>query len=175
MRQLLAHQAGLFTFDGQADRSVIADPDRLAAILARQKPAWEPGTRQGYHAITLGYYESELVRRIDSRHRTLGQFFQDEIATPLGIDFYIRLPESIPDSRLATLARPGFMAMRFGLPFRTRFVVLNPRSKLMRALAGSMLPHDEQHVYARNFEREIEPTVGTVFAANMSTAIHFRD
>jgi hypothetical protein len=39
------------------DRSIVADLDRLAAVLARQKPAWEPGTRQAYHALTLGFYE----------------------------------------------------------------------------------------------------------------------
>src|SRR5262245_42646286 len=107
VRQLLAHQAGLFTLDEPVDRTVVADLDRLAVILARQTPAWEPGTRQAYHAITLGFYESELLRRIDPRHRSLGQFFQDEIATPLGLDVYIRLPEEIPNSRLALIERPS--------------------------------------------------------------------
>ena len=97
MRQLLAHQAGLFAFDEPVDRSVVADPDQLAAVMARHKPAWEPGTRQAYHGLTLGFYEGELLRRVDPRHRTLGQFFQDEIATPLGEDFYIRLPEGDPE------------------------------------------------------------------------------
>ena len=96
IRQLLAHQAGLFALDEPVDRSLVADPDRLAVVLARQKPAWEPGTRQAYHAITLGFYEGELLRRVDPRHRSLGQFFQDEIASVLGEDVYIRLPESIP-------------------------------------------------------------------------------
>ena len=97
VRQLLAHQAGLFAFDEPVDRSVVADLDRLAVVLARQKPAWEPGTRQAYHAITLGFYEGELLRRVDPRHRSLGQFFQDEIATPLGEDVYIRLPGGDPE------------------------------------------------------------------------------
>ena len=107
VRQLLAHQAGLFALDEPVDRSVVADLDRLAVVLARQKPAWEPGTRQAYHAITLGFYEGELLRRVDPQHRSLGQFFQDEIASPLGLDVYIRLPEDIPNSRLATIAPPG--------------------------------------------------------------------
>jgi hypothetical protein len=47
-------------------------PDRLAAVLARQTPAWEPGTRQAYHGITIGFYESELLRRVDPGHRSLG-------------------------------------------------------------------------------------------------------
>ena len=105
VRQLLSHQAGLFALDERPVRSLVADPDRLAAVLARQKPAWPPGTRQAYHGITLGFYESELLRRVDPEHRTLGRFFQEEIATPLGLDFYIRLPEEIPDSRLAPLHR----------------------------------------------------------------------
>ena len=106
VRQLLAHQAGLYALDEPLDRSLVADLDRLAVVLARQKPAWEPGTRQAYHGITLGFYESELLRRIDPQHRSLGQFFQDEIASPLGLDVYIRLPEDIPNSRLATMTRP---------------------------------------------------------------------
>ena len=123
VRQLLAHQAGLFAFDEPVDRSVVADLDRLAVVLARQKPAWEPGTRQAYHAITLGFYEGELLRRVDPRHRSLGQFFQDEIATPLGEDVYIRLPEAIPNARLATLAPPSRIDMLVGFrPLRLMLV-----------------------------------------------------
>lgn len=164
VRQLLAHQAGLFAFDEQGDRSLVADLDRLAVVLARQKPAWEPGARQAYHAITLGYYESELLRRIDPQHRSLGQFFQDEIAAPLGIDFYIRLPESIPDSRLATLARPSLLAMLRGFGIRFFFTAFNRRSNISRALEGSMFPHDEQRIYARNFEMPSGGGVGTARA-----------
>src|SRR6185503_7795935 len=51
VRQLLAHQAGLFAFDETVDISTVADLDHLAEILARQTPAWRPGERQGYHAI----------------------------------------------------------------------------------------------------------------------------
>jgi CubicO group peptidase (beta-lactamase class C family) len=164
VRQLLAHQAGLFAFDEPVDKSVVADLDRLAVVLARQKPAWEPGTRQAYHAVTIGFYEGELLRRIDPQHRSLGQFFQDEIATPLGLDFYIRLPESIPDSRLAPLIDPSFGEMLFGFPIRMTPAVWNPRSNIRRALIGSELPHDEQHVYTRNLEIPAGGGVGTARA-----------
>src|SRR5512137_1419300 len=110
VRQLFSHQAGLFELDERPTRSLVADPDRLAVVLARQEPRWPAGTRQAYHAITLGFYQSELLRRVDPKHRTLGRFFQDELATPLELDFYIRLPEEIPDSRLAPLHRPRRMA-----------------------------------------------------------------
>jgi CubicO group peptidase (beta-lactamase class C family) len=167
VRQLLGHQAGLFAFDEPVDRTVVADLDRLAMVMARQKPEWEPGTRQAYHAISLGFYEGELMRRVDPLHRTLGQFFQDEIATPLGLDVYIRLPESIPNSRLATLAQPGRFDMVFGFPLRLTLDSMNPHSILYRALIsnpGTALPHDDQRIYARNLEVPSGGGVGTARA-----------
>lgn len=175
VRQLLSHQAGLFAFDEQGDRSLVANHDQLAVVLARQKPAWEPGTRQAYHAITLGYYENELLRRIDPEHRSLGQFFHAEIAVPLGLDFYIRLPESIPDSRLATLARPSWLAMLRGFGIGFLFVALNRRSNISRALVGSMFPHDEQHIYARNFEIPSGGGVGTARAIARAYSVFATD
>lgn len=164
VRQLLAHQAGLYALDQPIDRSLVADPDRLAVVLARQKPAWEPGTRQAYHAITLGFYEGELLRRIDPQQRSLGQFFQDEIATPLGLDVYIKLPEKIPNSRLATIAQPRFVDILFGFPLRFTLAVMNRRSKIVRALRGSELPHDEPRIYARSLEVPSGGAVGTARA-----------
>lgn len=164
VRQLLAHQAGLFACEEPMDKSLVADLDRLAAVIARQKPAWEPGTRQGYHAVMLGYYEGELLRRIDPQHRSLGQFFQDEIATPLGLDFYIRLPESIPDSRLAPLIDPSLTEMLMGFPIRMGLDLLSPHSKIRRSLAGSELAHDEKRIYPRNLEIPSGGGVGTARA-----------
>ena len=161
VRQLLAHQAGLFALDEPVTRELVGDLDRLAGVLARQKPAWPPGSRQAYHAITLGLYQGELLRRIDPRHRTLGQFFQDEIATPLGLDLYIRLPETIPNRRLATMAGATRLQLLTAVPWRLAFDVVNPHSNIVRALAGSMLPHDPSRVYARDFEMPSGGGVGT--------------
>ena len=162
VRQLLSHQAGLYALDQPLDRALVADLDRLAVVLARQTPAWEPGTRQAYHAITLGFYEGELLRRIDPEHRSLGEFFQDEIASPLGLEAYIRLPESIPNARLATIARPTFIQMARGFGLRFMIEALNRRSNITRALRGSELPHDPSRVYARNLE---VPSGGAVATA----------
>ena len=117
VRQLLSHQAGLSAIDEPLDLQALADLDRLAEILARQKPAWEPGTRHGYHAVSLGFYENELLRRVDPRRRSLGRFFSDEIAQPLGLEFYIGLPPKVPLSRMAALqftnplSRPAYLKM----------------------------------------------------------------
>ena len=103
IRQLLDHQAGLVWLDEELGIERLRDLDDVARVLARQKPAWVPGTRHGYHAMTVGLYMQEIVRRADPSHRTLGRFFREEIAAPLGLDFYIGLPPEIPNDRLATL------------------------------------------------------------------------
>jgi CubicO group peptidase (beta-lactamase class C family) len=162
VRQLLAHQAGLFAFDEPVDRSIVADLDRLAEVLARQKPRWEPGTRQAYHALTLGFYENELLRRVDPAHRSLGRFFHDEIATPLGEEVYLRLPESIPNSRLAPLAQPS---ARDGLTLLAmRLLAKNRWSNIYRALVvnpGTDVYLDAKRVYARDLEVPSGNGVGT--------------
>jgi CubicO group peptidase (beta-lactamase class C family) len=101
VRQLLAHEAGLAAVDRPLTAKLLADPDAVAAAIAPQRPAWTPGTRHGYHALSLGFYEGELIRRVDPQGRTLGRFFQDEIAAPLGIEFYFGVPASVPDDRIA--------------------------------------------------------------------------
>ena len=167
VRQLLAHQAGLFAFDEPVDKSVVADLDTLAVVMARQKPAWQPGARQAYHAITLGFYEGELMRRVDPQHRSLGQFFQEEIATPLALDCYIRLPEWIPNSRLATLAMPNPFSMLLRFPPRLTIASFNHRSNIYRALIanpGSEIVRDAKRIYRRNFEVPSGGGVGTARA-----------
>jgi CubicO group peptidase (beta-lactamase class C family) len=164
VRQLLAHQAGLFAFNEPVDARAVADLDRLAVILARQKPAWEPGTRQAYHAVSLGFYEGELMRRIDPRHRSLGQFFQDEIATPLALEVYIRLPETVPNARLASLSPPRAVDMLLRFPPQLVLDSINRRSVVYRSLIsnpGCAFVRDPAHVYVRNVEVPSGGAVGT--------------
>jgi CubicO group peptidase (beta-lactamase class C family) len=103
VRQLLSHQAGLVAIKPRLTLSDIADPDKLSTRIASQAPAWAPGTRHGYHAVTLGWYESELIRQADPQGRTVGRFFADEIAGPLELDFYIGLPKAVDRNRVARL------------------------------------------------------------------------
>ena len=101
VRQLLAHQSGLIALDQPVGAPELANYDALAEILARQRPAWPPGMRHGYHTLTLGWYQNELIRRTDPQHRSLGAFFRDEVAAPLKAEFYIGLPKCIEEQRLA--------------------------------------------------------------------------
>jgi CubicO group peptidase (beta-lactamase class C family) len=167
VRQLLAHQAGLFGFEAKVDRSVIADLDRLARVMEEEKAAWPPGDRQAYHAISLGFYEGELVRRVDPQHRSLGQVFQEEIATPLGEEFYIRLPDEIPNSRLAPLDMASPWKAMLGLPLPLTVAAMNPRSVLYHSLItnpGTLVPLEPERVYARNLEIPSGGGVGTARA-----------
>jgi CubicO group peptidase (beta-lactamase class C family) len=103
VRQLLAHQAGLVAVDQSLGVTELANHDALAEILARQKPAWLPGMKHGYHTLTLGWYQSELIRRVDPHGRSLGAFFRDEVAAPLHAEFHIGLPSHIDEQRLARI------------------------------------------------------------------------
>jgi CubicO group peptidase (beta-lactamase class C family) len=164
IRQLLAHQAGLFGFDEPVDREVVADLDRLAGVMARQRPAWEPGERQAYHAISLGFYQGELIRRVDPAHRTLGRVFNDEIAKPLGAEFYIGVPESIPDERIAPLEPPSTWKRLTSMPLAVTLAAMSRSSVLYRSLIanpGTGFYLDPERVVVRNLEVPSGGGVGT--------------
>jgi CubicO group peptidase (beta-lactamase class C family) len=103
VRQLLSHEAGLPWIDRRLDIRTLGDLDAMAEILAAQRPQWEPGARRGYHASSLGFYANELLRRADPKHRSLGEFFQQEIAATLGVAYHIGLPQEFPLRRLARI------------------------------------------------------------------------
>jgi CubicO group peptidase (beta-lactamase class C family) len=138
VRQLLGHEAGLVLLDEKLSIEKMRDLDHVARLLARQKPAWPPGTRHGYHAMTVGMYMQELIRHVDPAHRTLGRFFHEEIAEPLDLEFYIGLPRDIPDSRLAKfkpLSRARAILALGSTPPALIKKVLLPRSLLRRSLS----------------------------------------
>lgn len=167
VRQLLSHQAGLHAFHEKIDRDVIADPDRLAAIMAREKPEWPPGTRNAYHFLSLGFYESELLRRVDPAHRRLGQVFRDDIAVPLELEFHIGLPEDIPNNRLAPLTMAGLVKSILGYPMPMVLAMMKPWSATFRACLenpGASVMMDDERIYSRILEVPSGGGVGTARA-----------
>src|SRR5207249_11381580 len=112
-RHLLSHQSGLPAFDEPITVEQCHDADLVAARLAAQSPRWEPGTAHGYHAITYGWLVGEVVRRVSGR--TVGRFFADEVAEPLGLDTFVGLPPE-HEGRVATLLPMGLdrLAPGFG-------------------------------------------------------------
>ena len=101
---MLSHTAGLAGWDEPLEETDLFDHDKLVRLLAAQAPWWEPGTQSGYHADTQGYLLGEIVKRIDGR--TLGTFFAEEVAGPLGADFHIGTPAEC-DPRIARLISSG--------------------------------------------------------------------
>jgi CubicO group peptidase (beta-lactamase class C family) len=90
VRFLLSHQAGLPAVRKILPQDALYDWNAMCEALAAETPWWEPGTKHGYHALTYGFLVGELIRRIDGR--SVGGYFRDELALPLGLDFWIGLP-----------------------------------------------------------------------------------
>lgn len=104
VRHVMGHTSGLSGWEQPITATDLYDATAAADLLAQQAPWWTPGEGSGYHAITLGSLQGEIVRRVTGR--TLGQFFSDEVATPLGADFHIGFgPEH--DVRCGELIPPG--------------------------------------------------------------------
>ena len=166
VRQLLGHEAGLPVVDEPLDARLLADFDRLASAIARQRPLWEPGTRHGYHGVSLGWYEGELMRRLDPQRRTLGRFFAEEIAAPLGLEIYFGAPADLSRERLARIERiPRWKAvpqMR-DLPRPMALAMLNPRSLTFRTFANPRLrrPADLDRAEYRRVEFPAGGAIGT--------------
>jgi CubicO group peptidase (beta-lactamase class C family) len=104
VRWLLCHKAGLPTVDAKLTAEEVFAWDPVIHALEVQAPYWEPGTAHGYHAITYGYLVGEVVRRISGK--SLGTFWQEEIAQPLGLEFWIGLPPE-QEHRVAPLVGMG--------------------------------------------------------------------
>ncbi len=88
---LLCHRAAMFGFKGGIPQGSFQDWDQFVEQLQSQTPYSKPGISQGYHALTFGWLVGELIRRVDGR--SVGQYFREEIAAPLKIDFHIGLAE----------------------------------------------------------------------------------
>lgn len=100
---LMSHSAGLSGWAETITTETLYDWEKATSLLAAQAPFWEAGTAPGYHALTQGYLVGEVVRRITGK--SLGTVFREEIAEPLGADFWIGLPAS-EDHRVAELLPP---------------------------------------------------------------------
>ena len=104
VRQVLSHQAGLPLVEGEFTLETALAWDPVVERLARQAPLWPPGSTHGYHMRTYGWLVGELIRCATGS--TVGQFLRDEIAGPLGLDFWVGLPEE-HEPRVARLVPPA--------------------------------------------------------------------
>ncbi|MDT4918366.1 MAG: hypothetical protein QOH89_3066 [Pseudonocardiales bacterium] len=163
VRQLLAHEAGLAVIDTRLRAATLSDLDALAEILAAQPPGWEPGSGHGYHAVSLGFYQNELARRVDPQHRTIGRILAEEFAAPLGLSFHIGLPDSVDLDDVAVLGRLGLRgAVRQlpGVPWALARRLANKRSPVARSLANPALAKAERFTQRHVLAPEIPSSNG---------------
>ncbi|GAA2133498.1 serine hydrolase domain-containing protein [Kitasatospora kazusensis] len=126
VRWLLSHQAGLPALDVPLRVEDVIAWEPAAAAVAAQAPAWEPGTAHGYHPYTFGWLVGEVVRRADGR--SVGRYFAEEVAGPLGLDLWIGLPAVVRPrvGRLVDLPAPEAAQLGpNGMKIRPRPAVVN--------------------------------------------------
>ena len=181
VRWLLCHKGGLAYVDSPLELHDLLAWDPAVEALAAMSPLWEPGTAHGYHAVTYGWLVGEVIRRITGK--SLGTYFAEEVAGPLGLEFWIGLPveqqarvapltnrglrrvEHPADAAAAAAAAPGMAAENpmvdpaepaGGLAEMVE-QLLGPDSTLIRALGGSVsLPLVGEGVFNRTEVRAAE-------------------
>jgi CubicO group peptidase (beta-lactamase class C family) len=173
VRWLLCHKAGLPHIDAPLGLDELLAWDPAVEALAAMAPVWRPGTAHGYHAVTYGWLVGEVIRRITGK--SVGVFFADEVAGPLGLEFWIGLPDE-QQARVAPLTNRGLPRAGsaagaaaggngagahddggFGGLVETVEQLLGPDSLLIRALSGSTaLPFVGDGVFNRREVRAAE-------------------
>lgn len=122
VRMMLDHSAGVPVLREKLKEDGVYDWQYMCERLAAEKPFWRPGERNGYHGLTFGWTVGELVRRASGK--SLGTYFRENVAEPLGIDFWIGLPEEM-EPRVAPMifrrhqpgdAQPPFLEVGLNQP-----------------------------------------------------------
>jgi CubicO group peptidase (beta-lactamase class C family) len=165
VRQVLNHRAGLPGLRQRLKAESFYNWDYIVSLLSVERPFWEPGTRHGYHAFTFGWLVGEVIRRITGK--SVGAYFRDELARPLGLDCHIGL-SAADDARCAEIRQaPPPPAGEFNLfeyatknrDSLTAQVFLNPsnglRSEVVnsRGWRGAEIPAANAHTTARALAR----------------------
>ncbi len=142
VKMLLNHQSGLAALSEPLPPGAFHDWQLITKVLERQAPFWTPGSMHGYHAFTFGWLVGELVRRVSDK--SLGTFFREEVAEPLGIDFWIGLPEELED-RVAFMipAPPPDLNGPVSAMFAAMVDPTSLQTLLMFNSGGHMLPVDD--------------------------------
>jgi len=157
--QILGHTAGVPGWDPGIDPVDLYDWDKTTRILAEGPLWWEPGTMSGYHAITQGFLEGEIVRRVTGS--SIGTFFREEVAGPLGADFHIGLPES-EDHRYSPVVAPDRSI--------DDVAGLDMKSLAIRALSSCPLTGAEPNT--REWRRAEIPAAGGISNARAVSRVH---
>lgn len=130
VRWLLGHRGGLAAIRRLLPDEALYDATMMAEALAAERPWWSPGEAHGYHALTFGWLAGEVVRRVSGR--SVGRYFAEEIARPLGVDFHIGLPEA-DEPRVAEMSPLPFPARDSDGPALVDVIMRDPEGLTARA------------------------------------------
>ena len=134
VRYLLSHQAGLVAVAEPLPSDAMMNWETMTSALAAQEPWWKPGEKHGYHALTFGWLVGELIRRISGQ--SVGTYVREEIAEPLGVEFYIGCPEEL-DQRISDLHAGPIIASEDGSSFdMVSEIMKNPEGMFAKAFAN---------------------------------------
>ena len=130
VRHLLGHRSGLAAIRAMLPNEALYDWHAMVTALAKETPWWEPGTAHGYHAVTFGWLVGEVVRQVTKK--SVGTYFRDAIAKPLGLDFHIGLADAehgrVAEMSPIPLPEPGAEGMQLGM-----VIMMDPEGLAARA------------------------------------------
>jgi CubicO group peptidase (beta-lactamase class C family) len=123
----------------------------MLRYIENAAPAYEPGTKTGYHALTFGYILGGIVEAVDGRH--IKDFLRDEISRPLGIEeeMMFGLPEAY-DGRATSIDIGNEIESSNAMP---------PDCEMIKALPTELW----YHVNSVNFRRSCNPSANGFFSA----------
>ncbi|GMS94658.1 hypothetical protein PENTCL1PPCAC_16833, partial [Pristionchus entomophagus] len=142
VQMLMSHASGLSYLDENLSVEDAMDHKKISAMIENQKPHWPPGTQTGYHIYSHGWLLDQLIRRVDTKHRGIGQFVREELHDAHGVDFHVGLPNE-EVVRVARLTAPSvldraaknLMTVSESMDYRNPFSPLQD-SMLSRALGN---------------------------------------
>jgi CubicO group peptidase (beta-lactamase class C family) len=147
VRQAFNHQSGVVHFSDPLPYGGLNDWELLVRLVEDTTPWWEPGARAGYHGVTIGVLIGELVRRVTGR--SVGRFFREEVAGPLGLDAWMGLPEE-HEPRVAPQIGVDILSVT-GFPPRYHAALRDPQSlssRIANNLGGWLETWDTRESHA---------------------------
>ncbi len=132
--QLLQHRGGLAAIEKKLTIELIKDRELLEEIIAEQKPYWNPGSFQGYHCWTIGWYISALLSKIDTKKRRLKEFVEEDILPNINGEIRVGIDESFDFSRIAILKPISKTKGLFSMPFKFVKEFFNPWSLTSKSM-----------------------------------------
>jgi CubicO group peptidase (beta-lactamase class C family) len=159
VKWVLSHKAGLPYIENRHEMPEVMLWNPIIESLAKQAPLWEPGTAHGYHALTFGWLNGEIIRRA-YKAKDFSLVFTELLQKPLNLNTYIKLPEDLDKSvaKLEVIEPPKDPEL---LKIYNAFV--GPDTLTGKALATPVPALEDIHVWnSLEIRRSIIPSANAI-------------